>query len=176
MNFDLLTRIENSTAHRKSREDNAHYILDNPELFLDLLELAFNINNKNHYKSCWVLELVLEKQLHLLTPHLDIFCSTISNFKNESAIRPISKICMFLAKHMILTEEQEGKIVTNCFDWLILDNGKVATKAYSIRALYEFGRKNNWIYPELKQILAKDYLKHSAAYKAVTREILKKIK
>jgi len=58
-------------------------------------------------------------------------------------------------------------------DWLISD-AKVATKCYSIRALYVLGFYFNWIHPELKIILAQNYHKQSAAYKAVTHEILKK--
>ena len=176
MNLELLQRIENSSAHRKSREDNAQYILDNPELFSDLIKLAFNTRNINHHKFCWILELILEQKIHLLAPFLDDFCNKISNYTNESAIRPISKICLFLSKHMVLNKDHEQKIIESCFDWLILENVKVATKAYSIRALFELGKKNDWIYLELKRILSEDYTKHSPAYKAVAREILKKMK
>ncbi|WP_232226276.1 hypothetical protein [Flavobacterium sp. ACAM 123] len=63
----------------------------------------------------------------------------------------------------------------SCFEWLIDEVLKVATKVYAVRTLFELGKKNNWIYPELKRILSDDYYKHSAAYKAVAREILKKI-
>jgi hypothetical protein len=38
------------------------------------------------------------------------------------------------------------------------------------------GKHFDWIYPELRIILNKDYQYNSAAYKAVAREILKKIK
>jgi hypothetical protein len=176
MNSELLTRIEKSSAYRKIRQENADYILNNPKCFPQILEFCFDVNNSNHHKACWILELVLEEKIHLLTPFLDDFCNKISNFTNESALRAISKISMFIAKHLTLTPNQEQKIIENCFDWLILENGKVATKAYSIRTLFEFGKKNDWIYPELKRILADDYMKYSSAYKAVAREILKKIK
>lgn len=83
---------------------------------------------------------------------------------------------MYVSQHLTLTLNQEHLIAENCFDWLIDVNKKVATKAYAIRALYELGKKYDWIYPELKRIITDDYPKHSAAYKAVTREILKKIK
>jgi hypothetical protein len=176
MDSELYKNIANSTAHRASREQNAHFILDNPELFSGLLNLALNTNDKNHHKACWILELVLEEKPHLLVPFLAFFCETLSTISNDGALRSISKICMFLAKTISLTESQEQKIIESCFDWLILENGKVATKAYTIRALFEFGKKSDWIYPELKRILEDDYIKHSAAYKAVAREILKKIK
>lgn len=141
MNFELHKKIKNSSAHRKSRQENADYILENPECFSEILDYCFDVKDKNHYKFCWVLELILEEKIHLLTPFLDAFCKNLSNYKNESALRSTSKICMFIAKHMSLTPIQEQYIIENCFDWLILENGKVATKAYSIRALFEFGKK-----------------------------------
>jgi hypothetical protein len=38
------------------------------------------------------------------------------------------------------------------------------------------GKHYDWIHPELKAILDKDYNSHSPAYKAVEREIFNKIK
>jgi hypothetical protein len=176
MNSELYKNIANSSAYRASRDKNAHLILTDSQLFPDLLAIAFDTADKNQYKACWILELVLEKQLHLLTEHLPVFCISLSKFRNESATRAVSKICMFLSQHLTLTDVQEQQITESCFDWLISDDRKVATKAYSIRALYELGKKYDWINPELQRILTDDYHKHSAAYKAVAREILKKIK
>ena len=108
---------------------------------------------------------------------LDDFISKIPFYENNSAIRPVSKICLFLStsKSIELTEIQEKKIIETCLDWLIQDE-KVAAKAYSMRALYNFGEKNQWINEELKTILSQDYPNHSAAYKAVARDILRKLK
>ena len=92
---------------------------------------------------------------------------------------------MFLAKlhlkklklnEIVLSEKQIESIAEKCLDWIIDENEKVASKAYGIRTLFELGKILDWIYPELKPILADDYMKHTAAYKAVAREILKKIK
>ncbi|CAM2932892.1 hypothetical protein [Flavobacterium frigoris] len=176
MNNELYKNIANSSAYRISRDENAQHILANPDLFPGLLELALNVADKNHHKACWILELVLEKEPHLLTNHLPLFCLSLLKFRNKSATRAVSKICMFLCTHLTLTNTQEQQITESCFDWLISQDRKVATKAYSIRALYVQGKKYDWIYPELRRILIEDYHKHSAAYKAVAREILKKIK
>jgi hypothetical protein len=47
---------------------------------------------------------------------------------------------------------------------------------YAMRTLYLLGNHYNWILPELKTIITKDYPNHSSAYKAVAKEVLKKIK
>ena len=59
-------------------------------------------------------------------------------------------------KKIKLTENQETKIIETCLDWLIQDE-KVAAKAYSMITLYNFGKKYSWINEELKTILLQDY-------------------
>ena len=177
MNNAFYKLIEESTAHRLNREFIRDYIFQNSEKLQDLMQIALNENDKIHIKACWSLELIFELKLDLLLPYLDDFISKIPFYKNDSAIRPASKICMFLSKSKTikLAEVQEIKIIETCLDWSIQDE-KVATKAYSMRALYNFGKKHPWIHEELKTILSQDYPNHSAAYKAAARDILKKLK
>jgi len=116
-----------------------------------------------------------------LQPYMDFYCENIGKLKHESAIRPMAKICQLLVtshfkkKTIQLTPKHLELITECCFDWLISDT-KVAAKCYCIRALFVLGKSNDWIYPELQIIIEKDYPAQSAAYKAVSREILKKIK
>lgn len=169
--------IEKSTAHRLNREFIRDYIFQNSEKLQDLMQIALNENDKIHIKACWSLELILELKLELILPFLNDFIAKIAFYKNDSAKRPISKICLFLSKSKTikLAEVQEIKIIETCLDWLIQDE-KVATKAYSMRALHQFGKKYPWINDELKTILSQDYPNHSAAYKAAAKDILRKLK
>lgn len=173
--------IANSTAHRPIRDLLSGRVLENPALFPELLELALNTNDKSHHKACWVLELVLEKKIEWLKEHLPKFCSVLPTFSHEGAIRSISKICLFTVKqhlktsYKFLTDKEQQQITEACFDWLIDPDGKVAAKAYAMRALYLLGKSEGWIYPELARILSEDFVKHSAGYKAAAKDILKKI-
>ena len=169
--------IENSTAHRLNREFIRDYVIQNPDKLHFLMAIALNENDKIHIKACWSLELIFELKLALILPFLEDFISKMANYKNDSAIRPVSKICLFLSisKTIKLTENQENKIIENCLDWLIQDK-KVASKAYSMRTLYHFSKKHTWIKDELKMILSQDYPNHSSAYKAAAKDILKKLK
>ena len=126
------------------------------------------------------MELVCEAKIEWLNGYLDVFCTTLSYFKNESAMRPMSKICLFAIEHRekhsdFLKISQVQQITESCFDWLINPKTKVATKAYSMRTLYLIGKKEDWIHPELTRILSEDAAKHTAAYKAAAKDILKKI-
>jgi hypothetical protein len=84
---------------------------------------------------------------------------------------------MFLSKSKTikLSESQETKIIETCLD-LLIQYKKVAAKAYSMRTLYNFEKKHTWINGELKTILSQDYFKHSAAYQAAAKDILRKLK
>jgi hypothetical protein len=177
MNIAFYKLIKESTAHRLNREIIRDYVIQNPEKLKFLMEIGLNENDKIHAKACWSLELIFELKLELILPFLDDFISKFPFYKNDSAIRPVSKICLFLSKSKTikLTDNQETKIIETCLDWLIQDK-KVATKAYSMRALYNFGKKHPWIHEELKTILSQDYPNHSAAYKAAAKDILKKLK
>ena len=177
MNLAFYQLIEKSTAHRASREFIRNYVLQNPEKLQFLMEIGLNEKDKIHIKACWSLELIFEIKLELILPFLEDFLAKIEHFNNDSAIRPISKICMFLSKSKTikLSESQETKIIETCLDWLIQDE-KVAAKAYSMITLYNFGKKHSWINEELKIILLQDYFKHSAAYRAAAKDILEKLK
>lgn len=176
MKSEFYLQVINSNAHRWQRDLNCELALQNEENLNELFKLAFDLSEKNHFKACWALELVLEQKLELIEPHLEKFSATISLYKNDSAIRPMSKICQFLSqsKTIKLTEKQEQQIIETCLDWLIQDE-KVAAKAYAMRALHSFSKKHDWIASDLKTILSQDYSNHSAAYKAAARDILKRL-
>jgi hypothetical protein len=180
---ELHSKLDYVNAYRENRLKVAQEILENKHLFDELISLCFLPSNKNNHKACWILEFVCYEELNWLQSHLDFFCSNLKILKDESAIRPIAKVVQLLIKShykkdensIFLTEENLQNCIETSFDWLINDV-KVATKAYSIRTLYILGNYYDWIHPELKIILDKDYSDHSAAYKAVAKEVLKKIK
>jgi hypothetical protein len=58
----------------------------------------------------------------------------------------------------------------------MINDEKVAPKAYSMNTLYLFGREFEWIHPELVMILERDFQMQSAAFKARAKQILQKLK
>lgn len=183
MPSELQKKLDYVNAYRENRLKVSQEILENPSLFGELISICFSPEDKNNHKACWILEFVSYEELHWLQPHLDFFCSNLKILKDESSLRPIAKVVQLLVKShykknengIKLSEENLQDCIEASFDWLITDV-KVATKAYSIRTLYVLGNYYNWIHPELKVILDKDFGDHSAAYKAVAKEVLKKIK
>lgn len=173
-------QIADSTAHRPIRDYLSGLVLSDYQLLQCLLGMALDTSDKNHHKACWILELVMEAKIGWLAPHLEAYCNVLPAFQNESALRSISKICLFAAEHNkkqsdFLSSLHRNQITESCFDWLINPETKVATKAYAMRALHVLGKNEEWIYPELQRILSEDAAKHSAAYIAAAKDILHKL-
>ncbi|MEN2400232.1 hypothetical protein GKZ90_0010615 [Flavobacterium sp. MC2016-06] len=182
MPSELQLKLDYVNAYRENRLKVAQDVLENKKYFNELVTICFSPSEKNNHKACWILEFVSYEELNWLEPHLDLIFENLKHLKQESSLRPIAKIIQLLVKShykkaensVVLSEENLQNCIEASFDWLIKDT-KVATKAYSIRTLYVLGNHYDWIHPELQIILNKDYSDHSAAYKAVAREVLKKI-
>lgn len=180
---ELTTIITQTTGYKNSRQAAANFIMTRPELMDNLMPICFEIQNPDHYKACWIMELIFYEKPNYFQKHLGLICSKSKILTNESAIRPISKIIFLLieahykiAKNEIhFSEEQRQELIEINFDWLITDT-KVASKVYAMRSLQLLGKEYDWIHPELETILTKDFSTHTAAYKAVSKDILKKIK
>lgn len=162
----------------------AEEILQHPDLFRPLLEIAIETHSDLGSRACWVVEFSFKKRPGLLYPHLEFFSSGLSGLRRSSSIRPMAKICELLTLSYYekstgnpppLTLKQREKITAACFDWL-LSSDKVAPQAYSMQALVLLGSEFGWIHPELQAIVEQHYSDGSPAYKARARQILKKLK
>lgn len=180
---ELKSIITQTNGAKNSRKATATFILSRAELMDDFMQMCFDIENPDHYKACWTMELIALENLNSLLNFLSLICSKSKTLTNESAIRPLSKVIFLLleahyktAKTEIhFTESQLQELIEINFDWLISDT-KVASKVYAMRSLLLLGKDFNWILPELQSVLTKDFSNHTAAYKAVSKHILKKIK
>jgi len=171
-----------------SREKRLYYAemtLKNPILVPKLLDILFQVDDKVSCRAAWVLEFMCSKNIEGIIPHLDYFTQHIHKIYLDSAVRPIAKICEYLGKAYYANQDNPIKqalkplyrerIIEVCFDYMINDI-KVAPKAYAMNVLYLFGKDYDWIHPELILILERDYHIQSPGFKARARQILKKIK
>ena len=173
----LFSRLEKSNAGTNCRNGLRDFIFDHPEHLKDLIEFGTDLNNKNHHKAVWIIEMIAEHQTEMLSPFIEKICQTISGYKNDSAIRGMSRVAFFLgtSKNITLTEFQKEKLIEICLDWLIRDE-RVACKVYAMKTLHHFGKKEHWIAEEIKEIVGRDYACQSPGYKAAAKEILKHLK
>jgi hypothetical protein len=143
------------------------------------------VDDKISCRAAWVMEFACGENLEIIIPHLDFYTENIHKIHLDSAVRPIAKICEYITKAYFSKQENSIKnalstknkeqIIATCFDYMINDE-KVAPKAYSMNTLYLFGREFEWIHPELVMILERDFQMQSAAFKARAKQILQKLK
>jgi len=158
---------------------------NNPHLVPKLLNILFRVDDKISPRAAWVFEFMCNNNIDTIIPYLDTFTENMHKVHLDSAVRPVAKICEFLATayysktendiQTALTKTHKERIIEVCFDYMINDE-KVAPKAYSMTTLFLLGKEYDWVYPELTRILEDDFHKQSAAFKARARQILKKIK
>jgi len=184
---DLVYILETmGAAHRKNRDRCAQIVLDNGNLFKDLIDLTFNTDYEYHHRAAWTLELVLEDNLDLLLEYVDFYTANLYKIKNDSALRSISKINKWIAIELVkkknpiytkvLSNTHIERIIEAGFDWLI-SNVAVASQAYTMATLYYLGQlkmpETDWVHAELKNIITHNISTGKPAYKAQGKKILK---
>ncbi|WP_296312117.1 adenylosuccinate lyase [Winogradskyella sp. UBA3174] len=186
MTKDQLYKELNYVNH--SREKRLHYaylVIDNPKLIEPLLEILFDVDDKISCRAAWVFEFMCGQKLEAVIPHLDNFTKNMSKVHLDSAVRPVAKVCEYIIKAYYskienkiqshLSQSHKEEIIEACFDWMINDE-KIAPKAYAMNTLFLLGKGIDWIHPELILILERDFQIQSSGFKARARHILKKIK
>lgn len=178
--ISILNGITN--AKRIYRDKAAKDILKNPHLIPKLIDKIYDIEDLLHIKAAWVFELVCSEDITLLNPYIHEFINGMSHLKNESALRPVSKVCSLWNSYyfsdktadVILSKEDIEQIIECNFDWLIQDH-KVATQVFAMDTLRLWGNREEWIHQELKSVLQKNTVTGSSGYKAHARKLLKNL-
>lgn len=170
---------------REKRLYYANLLISQPEIIPELLDIVFKVDDKVSCRAAWVFEFMCGEKLDTIIPYLNRFTASIHKVHLDSAVRPVAKVCEYVIKAYVskkenaiqnaLTSNHKEKIVEACFDWMINDE-KIAPKAYAMNTLFLLGKEIDWIHPELMIILERDYQNQSAGFKARARPILKKIK
>lgn len=182
---DLIFELNSwQTAHRIHRDKSAKFVSDHPEIVTYLIEIVFEDQKRINIKAAWILEIVCFNNICSISPFLDHFTQNLTKIKDESALRPIAKVCSFIAhayystpKNEInnkLTKNNIELIVESNFDWLIEDH-KVACKVFAMDTLLLFNREFDWIHDELKLTIEKNMMNESAGYKSHAKKILKEL-
>lgn len=181
----LMIRINSiKNAKRIYRDQGAEFIIDHPESFPILLEMIFENQGKIAIKSSWVFELACLENIDFMTDHLDYFTENLNRIKEESILRPLSKVCYTIVNtcqsgsnhniNKLISQKNKLQIVEANFDWLIEDH-KVATQVFAMDTLYLLGLEIDWIHKELKMVLEQNIIKGSSGFQVRGKRVLKKL-
>lgn len=183
--YQIYNELNYVNHSREKRLYYANLVIDNPDLIPELLEILFMVDDKISCRAAWVLEFMCGEKLEAIIPYLDTFTLNMHKVHLDSAVRPVAKICEYLVKANYSKNDNKiqstlklihrERIVEACFDWMINDE-KIAPKAYAMNTLYLLGKDFAWIHPELVMILERDFQMQSSGFKARAKHILRKIK
>jgi hypothetical protein len=97
MDMIFFNRIAVSNASTNCRNGLRDFVLKNSDTMPDLIAIGTDLNNKNHYKAVWIIEMLAEHSAKILIPFVEIICETMAHYKHESAIRGMSRVAYFLS-------------------------------------------------------------------------------
>ncbi|WP_343486021.1 adenylosuccinate lyase [Allomuricauda sp. d1] len=181
----LLLALNEGRLTKEKRDFLVAKVLQHPELVKPLLSQVSEEDKNDTFNGSWVLDNALRKQLEILLPHIDEFCTNLSGLRSESVIRPMAHICEMVVvshfkqkKEVFVKKLQNGhleKITECCFDWLI-GNHKIATKVFAMTSLFHLGKKFVWIHPELKSVLEQTIATGTTGYQNRAAKTLNELK
>ena len=94
----LYSELSSITASREDRLKYANLVLNDLTLFPKLLHIVFMVDDKTSSRAAWVFEFVCEKNIFAILPYLDTFLGNLEKLHLDSSIRPIAKVCFFVAQ------------------------------------------------------------------------------
>ena len=148
--------------------------VDNPAIFLKLLEYSYSNDKKLAFHASWILTKVCEKFPSIIDPFLPQIVDTLRKLENESTLRSFLRIISRIDLGN-LDQYLQGLLADQCFYLLNSGISAIAVKAYSMEILYRL----SMIYPALATELAASIRnlmdEGSAGITSRGRTILKKL-
>jgi len=123
--------------------------IDNPAIFLKLLEYSYKSDKKLAFRASWTLSKVCDKFPELIHPHLSGIIERLNQLDNESTQRSFLRI-LSLSDLGLVSERHHGILADHCFKALNSGFSAIAIKAYSMEIIYRLAL----IYPELANELS----------------------
>jgi len=144
-----LRNMINKMMSTQEAEWIAASAVDNPQLFLKLLEYSYNPDRKLAFRASWTLSKVCDVYPDLIHPHLEGIIERLDQVDNESTQRSFLRI-LSLTSLRLVSQRHHGILADHCFRALNSGFSAIAIKAYSMEIIYRLAL----IYPELANELA----------------------
>jgi 8-oxo-dGTP diphosphatase len=144
-----LQKMINGMMSLQEAEWFATSAMDNPAIFLKLLEYSYKPDRKLAFRASWTLSKVFDRYPAMINPHLPGIVERLNLIDNESTQRSFLRI-ISLTDLRQLSLKHHGILADHCFRALNSGFSAIAIKAYSMEIIYRLAL----IYPELANELA----------------------
>ncbi len=139
----------NNIMSMKEAEWVAVSAIENPAIFIKLIEYSHSPDKKLAFRSSWTLTKVCDKFPEIIIPHLTSIIDVLDSLDNESVLRSFLRIISFSDLEKI-ESIMHGKLYDFCFNLLKSVSAAIAVKAYSMEILYRL----TLLYPDLANELS----------------------
>ncbi len=150
------------------KEDLGRVIGSTPEIYIDLINLAFSKEMPACWRAAWVMDHLSELHPTLPENHIDQLWKNIPDQADGVKRSILRMLCRYE-----IPKEQQGVATDLCLDWLVKESVPVAIKVYCMEILLNITRE----YPDLKEefiAILEDQMPHnSAGFKARAVKIIK---
>jgi 8-oxo-dGTP diphosphatase len=144
-----LQSMINNMMSRQEADWVATSALENPAIFLKLLEYSYTPDRKLAFRASWTLSKVCDRYPEIIYPYLSEIIEALPRFDNESVQRSFLRI-ISISNLENLTGKHHGLLADYSFSALNSGLSAIAIKAYSMEILF----KLSLIYPEIANELA----------------------
>jgi hypothetical protein len=125
----------------------AGLVLQKHELFDELFQVFLGNEEPVSRRAAWVVDLVSEKNPHLLEPRIPEIIRMLPEFGHDGLKRHSMRM---LARSPLPSGELLGTLMNICFDWLVSADEAIATKVHCMELLYRIAQ----VEPDLRKELA----------------------
>jgi len=142
---------------------------NDPEKFRILTSFVLTGDEPLPSRAAWAIEGLDAKYPEMIIPYLNSFIKALPVFSHPGTIRNVLKI---LTRKNI-PEEYQGKLINQCFEWLVNKNVPVAIQVYSMQIIANLAELYPDLMPELREVLESRMNIALPGFKSRAKRILK---
>lgn len=120
------------------------YLIENPQLVESFIHVALTEKHKHHWRYCWTLRHLAEKNTKLLQPYKTQIFSAIIKIEDESCTASLLKAALFIG----IDTDEDAELLDFALDKIITAQ-KSAIKYYLLDILDIFAQNYPEIIPEI---------------------------
>jgi hypothetical protein len=154
---------------------NMNYIANaigtDPAHFESVMKMVLQDKDPVPPRAAWVAELVTQKDPALIKPYLGKIIEGLERYTHPGTRRNILKILM----RTKIPEEYQGHLIDICFQWIMDEEKKVATKVFAMQIIENHLPEYPELAIELSEVIHDQFHKNSAGFKSRGRKVLKNL-
>ena len=158
---------------RRTADIAVSVICNNPEIFKNVLDLAFEDNGVFAMRAARALNLAAVKRPELVRPFLNDIAVKLPTFKTGGVKRCLLKTIS--ERSFDYDENTLGLLVNICFDWVNDPQEEIAIKVYALEVLYRTSQFHPDLKPELIACIERLMPEASSGIKVRGKRYLKRL-